>query len=77
MIVVINILKIVHIILCIAVVAGVLMVHQKSEGLSGVMGQSSYSTRSIKGMDEGMRKLITRLGIALVVSAVLLGILGI
>ena len=33
-----NALKIVHIILCISVIFGVLMMNQKSEGLSGVMG---------------------------------------
>jgi protein translocase SecG subunit len=74
--IIINLLKIVHIILCILVVFGVLMMHQKSEGLAGVMGQSSYSSRGIKGMDEGMRKMITYLGIGLLCSSILLGILG-
>ena len=73
----INLLKIIHIILCVLVIFGVLMMHQKSEGLSGVMGQSSYSSRGIKGMDEGMRRMITWLGIGLLATSVILGILGV
>jgi protein translocase SecG subunit len=72
----INLLKIVHIILCVLVIFGVLMMNQKSEGLSGVMGQSSYSSRGIKGMDEGMRRMITGLSVGLVVTSVVLGVLG-
>jgi protein translocase SecG subunit len=71
-----NFLKIVHLILCILVIFGVLFSHQKSEGLAGVMGGSSYSTRGMKGMDEGMRRLITWLGAGLIVSSILLGVLG-
>ena len=72
----VKLLQIVHLILCGLVITGVLLMHQKSEGLSGVMGSTSYSTRGIKGMDEGMRKLITRLGIALLCTTILLGYLG-
>jgi protein translocase SecG subunit len=72
----VNFLKIVHVILCILVIFGVLMSHQKSEGLAGVMGQSSYSTRGMKGMDEGMRRMITWLGGGLIVSAIILGVMG-
>jgi len=72
----ISLLKIIHIILCVLVVAGVLFMNQKSEGLSGIMGSSSYSARSAKGMDEGMRRIITWLGVALFVSCILLGIIA-
>jgi len=70
-----NLLKFVHFILCILVIIGVLMMNQKSEGLSGIMGSSSYSARSAKGMDEGMRRLITWLGAGLILSSIILGIL--
>jgi protein translocase SecG subunit len=72
----VNFIKIVHIILCISVIFGVLMMHQKSEGLSGVMGASSYSTRGMKGMDEGMRTMISWLCIGVLFCAILLGVLG-
>ncbi len=47
----------------------------KSEGLSGIMGASSYSTRSAKGMDQGMRRMITWLGAGVVLSCIVLGII--
>ena len=71
----IIILKILHLILCIFMVAGVLLMNQKSEGLSGMMGSSSYSARSSKGMDEGMRRLITWLAVGLIVSAIILDVI--
>jgi hypothetical protein len=40
------------------------------------MGMSSYAARGMKGMDEGMRRLITWLGGSIIVSAILLGLLG-
>ena len=71
-----NFLKILHVVLCVLVIFGVLFSHQKSEGLAGVMGASSYSTRGMKGMDEGMRRLITWLGVGVIASSILLGVLG-
>jgi len=68
-------LKVIHLILCILVVGGVLLMHQKSEGLSGIMGSSSYSSRGAKGMDEGMRRLITWFGAGLIGMAILLDVI--
>ena len=68
-------LKAIHLLLCILIIAGVLLMNQKSEGLSGIMGSSSYSARSAKGMDEGMRRGITWLGAGLIVSAIILDII--
>jgi protein translocase SecG subunit len=73
----ISFLKTLHIVICVAVILGVLFMNQKSEGLSGIMGASSYSARSAKGMDEGMRRLITWLAAGMVASSILLGIIGI
>ena len=70
-----GLLKVVHLLLCVFIVVGVLFMNQKSEGLSGIMGSSSYSARSAKGMDEGMRRLITWLGAGLMLSAIVLGVL--
>jgi protein translocase SecG subunit len=70
-----TLIKFIHLILCVAVVVFVLYMNQKSEGLSGIMGASSYSARSAKGMDEGMRRLITWLGASLIVTSIILGIL--
>jgi protein translocase SecG subunit len=72
----INAFKIIHVILCVLVIFGVLMSSQKSDGLSGMMGSSSYSTRGMKGMDEGMRRTINWLAGGLIVSAIFLGVLG-
>jgi protein translocase SecG subunit len=71
----ITTLKVIHIVLCVLVVMGVLFMNQKSEGLSGIMGGTSYSSRGAKGMDEGMRKMITWLGAGLLLSAVILDII--
>lgn len=72
----IMVLKVIHLILCVAIIAGVLLMNQKSEGLSGIMGSSSYSARSAKGMDEGMRRGITWLGAGLIFSAIVLDMIG-
>jgi protein translocase SecG subunit len=77
MVIFVDVLKVLHIALCIAVILGVLFMNQKSEGLSGIMGASSYSTRSAKGMDQGMRRMITWLGAGVVFSCIVLGIIGI
>ena len=77
MIIFVDVLKVIHILLCISVILGVLFMNQKSEGLSGMMGMSSYSTRSAKGMDHGMRRMITWLGGGVIFSSILLGIIGI
>jgi protein translocase SecG subunit len=72
----VNFLKVLQLVFCVLVVAGVLFSSQKSEGLSGIMGSSSYSARSAKGMDEGMRRTITWLGVGLIANSILLGIIG-
>jgi len=71
----IIVIKVIHLLLCIMVIAGVLLMNQKSEGLSGIMGSSSYSARSAKGMDEGMRRMITWLGASLIFTAIVLDIM--
>jgi protein translocase SecG subunit len=76
MFIVVNLLKVLHLILCVVVVVGVLFMNQKSEGLSGIMGGMSQSMRGVKGMDEGMRRFITWMGGALIISSILLGMLG-
>lgn len=73
----INVLKVIHVLICISVVLGVLFMNQKSEGLSGIMGASSYSARSAKGMDQGMRRLITWLAGLMIFSSIILGVIGI
>lgn len=45
----------------------VALMQQKHEGISGIMG-GTQSSRGIKGMDEGMRKIINYVGIAFFVS---------
>ena len=77
MAIIINVLKIIHVLLCISVILGVLFMNQKSEGLSGIMGGSSYSSRSAKGMDHGMRQTITWLGGLMILSSIVLGVIGI
>lgn len=77
MFVFVNFLKVLQLIFCVLVVGGVLFSNQKSEGLSGIMGSSSYSARSAKGMDEGMRRAITWFGVGLIANSILLGIIGI
>ncbi|HDS29833.1 MAG TPA: preprotein translocase subunit SecG [Firmicutes bacterium] len=72
----ILLLKFIHLILCVVIIVGVLFMNQKSGGLSGIMGGMSQSMRGVKGMDEGMRKFITYVGIALFASAIILGVLG-
>ncbi len=69
------VLKAIHLLLCFFVIGGVLLMNQKSEGLSGIMGSSSYSARSAKGMDEGMRRMITWFGGALIASAIILDVI--
>ncbi|MCK4720497.1 preprotein translocase subunit SecG [bacterium] len=73
----VTFLKVLQLVFCILVIGGVLFSSQKSEGLSGIMGSSSYSARSAKGMDEGMRRTITWLGVGLIANSILLGIIGI
>jgi protein translocase SecG subunit len=72
----ISALKVLHIVLCALVILGVLFMNQKSEGLSGIMGSSSYSARSAKGMDEGMRRMITWVAGLLIASALLLDLIA-
>ena len=72
----VTIIKVIHLILCVLLIGGVLFMNQKSEGLSGIMGGMSQSMRGVKGMDAGMRRMITNIGIAFGITSVVLGVLG-
>ncbi len=61
----------IHLIICTVLIVLVALMQQKHEGISGIMGGASQSTRGIKGMDEGMRKMITYVGFAFFISCIL------
>ena len=61
------ILIFIHVAICISMIGLVALMQQKHEGISGIMG-GTQSSRGIKGMDEGMRKIINYVGIAFFVS---------
>jgi protein translocase SecG subunit len=63
-----GILLLIHVIIAIVLISLVAIMQQKHEGISGIMGGASQSSRGIKGMDEGMRKFITYMGVAFFVS---------
>ncbi len=62
------ILMFLHVAICIVLIGLVALMQQKHEGISGIMGGSSQSSRGIKGMDEGMRKIINYMSVAFFVS---------
>ncbi len=62
------ILMFLHVAICISLIGLVALMQQKHEGISGIMGGGSQSSRGIKGMDEGMRKIINYVSIAFFVS---------
>lgn len=64
------VLLFIHLGICVALIILVAVMQQKHEGISGIMGGGSQSTRGIKGMDEGMRKIITYFGVAFFVSCI-------
>ena len=62
------ILMFIHVAICISLIGLVALMQQKHEGISGIMGGGSQSSRGIKGMDEGMRKIINYVSISFFVS---------
>ena len=62
------ILMFLHVAICISLIGLVALMQQKHEGISGIMGGGSQSSRGIKGMDEGMRKIINYVSVAFFVS---------
>jgi len=63
------VLLFIHVLICIALIMLVALMQQKHEGISGIMG-GMQSVRGIKGMDEGMRRIITYTGWAFFVSCI-------
>ena len=72
-----TLLKVIYIVICALLIMGVLFSQQKSGGLSGIMGGMYQGMRGVKGMDEGMRRGITWLGLAFVGLAVIIDLLGV
>ena len=72
----ILILKIIHLIMAIGVIAGVLMQSGKSAGLSGVIdgGASQFFGKS-KGWDKKLSKLTTAAAIIFMVTSMVLAVL--
>jgi protein translocase SecG subunit len=64
------VLLFIHIAICVVLIILVALMQQKHEGLSGIMG-GMQSVRGIKGMDEGMRRIITYTGVAFFVSCII------
>ena len=64
------IMMIIHVAVCITLIMLVALMQQKHEGISGIMGGGAQSTRGIKGMDEGMRKIINYVSVAFFVSCI-------
>lgn len=62
------ILLVIHVAIAVILIVLVAVMQQKHEGISGIMGGAGQSTRGIKGMDEGMRRFITYMGVAFFVS---------
>ena len=77
MFVIVTLLKVLFLIVCVLLVAGVLFSHQKSEGLSGIMGGMSQSSRGVRGMDQGMRRIINYLCAAFIVLAFIVDLIGV
>ena len=63
------VLLFIHVGICIALIMLVALMQQKHEGISGIMG-GMQSVRGIKGMDEGMRRIITYTGMAFFISCI-------
>ena len=70
------VLLFIHVAISVVLIVLVAIMQQKHEGISGIMGGGMQSVRGIKGMDEGMRKFITYIGIAFFVSCIVNSFIG-
>ena len=71
-----TVLKIVHFILAIGVIAGVLLQSGKSAGLSGVIdGGASQFFGKTKGFEEKLSKLTTIIAILFMINSLILAVL--
>lgn len=71
------ILKVIHLIVALAVIAGVLLQSGKSAGLSGVIdgGATSFFGKK-KGLDEKLSRLTTIAAIIFMISSLVLAFVG-